>query len=240
MTEKQKETRVRELGVMPQIRQTVNRTGYVKTIENLFQRMPVMKKVQLKQYLRNTLGEKMFRGDMEYPVNECLRRGILMSDGNYLFTKQIFEVAYRKNFAFNDLDYSSSLRVQELLYPDDYLQDLIVCFNFVLEVLPYSEAFMISSSPFPISFIDREKNMLIQVCHYPNENIIPFDLLIKNSFCDFDDHQKECISRIAIVDDPATTPEIGYYGFSSIVSFSENDEVIEMMVVEKRNDNRWG
>ena len=233
------EKEIRERGTVPERVTVSENKAYVTEIEKLFARIPVMEYQQLKKYLRKVFGEKAFRGDIDYAISEYLRRGILMSDGRYLFTKNAFDIAFRKQFRFNDFDYSSEIRVNENLRLSGEMEDVMLCFDFILETLPYSDDFIVTGGLFPIMYIDREKNQLIQVCYCRHDNAIPFDLMVKSS-CDFTDTQKESVSRIAIVDEKNTADLLGYNGFSSIVMFERDKEDIHMNVIESRLDKRWG
>ncbi len=230
---------MKEYGTPPEKVTVSENKAYITEIERLFGRIPVMEYNQLRKYLKKVFGDKAFRGNIDYAISEYLRRGILMSDGHYLFTKRIFDIAFQKQFRFNDLDYSSEIRVSEDLQLNGEMKEIIQCFDFVLETLPYSDDFFITEGLFPIMYIDREKNMLVQICHFSRENVIPLDMLIRNT-SDFALDQRECISRIAIVDERKTADLIGYHGFSSIVMFDKTDEMIPMTVIQSRLHDRWG
>lgn len=230
---------VREQGSFPEEVNISRNKAYISEIERLFSRIPVMSYFQLKKYLRAVFGPNSFRGDVDFAVKEYLRRGILMSDGTYLFTKRIFDIAFHQQFRFNDLNYSSYIRVKEKLEMRSYFRELMNCFDFVLETLPYSDDFIVCEGIFPIMYIDKQKNMLIQICCVDFENVMPFNAMLKSGYCDFSEEQKEHVSRIAIVDDKKTAEALGNYGFSAVVSFRKDLPELPMTVLSSRIESRW-
>lgn len=210
---------------------------YIKDIESLFSRMPVVNVYQLKKYLRKVYGEKAFRGDAEYAIKEYLRRGIILTDGYYCFSKAAVYSAFKNRIEFNDFNVSEIIRVKEKLTLKEEYQSLMNCFDFVIETLPYSSDFFVCDEIFPVSYIDREKQKLIQICYFPGNNTMEYNMLIDYRSKNLTEEMKQHLSRIAVISDEKTAEAIGQYGFSSIVMFDE-DEERRMHIIESRKE-KW-
>ena len=181
-----------------------------RSIESILKKIPVVTKQQLIAYLKIQMSckEKVI---LE-ALTECAHSGVVLIAFNELITtREAYDVVRTA-----DLPYKFGViqRLRGNLSVTAETQDFIDCFWIILNLLPASSDFILTSyTPFRMLYLDRENNRLVQIARFRRG----FELTDINFLRALPTPAREDrahIRRIALLDDEQATELLGGFGFT--------------------------
>ena len=216
---------------------------YLNFIRKIIKKVHVMKCNQLIRAL-------VLKFDIREPNARRLlllaqRRNILaISTDYYALTIQYYKMITDDVFLDNLVLKDFNNRITFPIYPmiEYHERNIIKCLDVVVEMMPYSEDFIITPSPFIITFDipfienDEEsiKSSVYQITLFDDENFLTKSALVTavGKIENYD--MQKIIKRIAVVESTDKLYLIPYLGYTKIILSTENGiEIIE------RRDNPW-
>lgn len=173
------------------------------------------------------------------------RRNILAISTDYYamtiqYYKMITDDVFLDRLALNDLNNNIVFPIYPMI--EYHERNLIKCLDVVVEMMPYSEDFIVTPSPFIITFdvpfIENEKESIqsavYQITFFDDENFLTKTAMVEAVGKVEDYKMQKIIKRIAIVESTDKLYLIPHMGYSKIIL--STDEGIE--IIEKR-DTPW-
>lgn len=172
---------------------------------------------------------------------------VLSADG-YAMTRQMY-ITLTGDIHMDNLMFSDIYKVKEgaIKIEHPYHQAIIECMTVVADFMPDSLEFMMPENNRPWFFqfnvpshSPDKPNRVFQVTKVESGFEINFSLMLAGeSFANIKDSFKNCIRRIAIVNDEASAFMIPHLGFSAIIMYNPTSPR-EFKVIEKRTgDDIW-
>ena len=211
---------------------------YEKMISELIAKVGMMKLDQLVSYVAAYTTEESFEEAYRI-IEDASKHGVLLiSTNGYVMSKGVY-LTYAQDKFWDGLNMSSTIQIMDSINPDKKTKAQIDCLWEVVQTLPDSENFIMSDAPWLVQYIvageNGEKDTLVQVARFVTGDEIPMAERIKDLPAIDTEEKRQCIERIAILDDPNFAWVVPHVGFTRICKLVEDDfeEPFRIITVRK-------
>ena len=167
---------------------------------------------------------------------------LVMSKDGYVM-KRMFYRDYCDDKFFDNLDQKKPYWIDfEFADVCEMYQHIIDCFWLVADMMPLSKDFALCDNVWSFVFdadLKDGKHSLYEIGYIPKDKIeITMELLKMTSQIPYDD-VRECVKRIAIVDDEKMCKRIKKMGFCAIAVIDENEKKGYRIVQKRNSEEAW-
>ena len=216
---------------------------YINFIKKLIRKTNAMKTTQITRALTIRYGIKKANAERLLVLAQKKNCLAISMDGYALsipYYKMITEDIFLDQMNLSDYEQHIAFPIYAMI--EKHEKDIIKCLDVVIEMLPYSEDFIITPSPFNITFdvpfIENEKenikSSVYQITLFDKENFITKAAMVTAVGKIEDTDMRKVINRIAIVETTDNLNLIPYMGYTKVVL----NDGHHIKIIERRQ-NPW-